>query len=679
MPNSLSSLTRTHAHARTHTHTHRQCNGYVESRLLLTSEQQPEKRHLVTHYHYSSWPDFGTPASAAGFVEMVEHVGVSAEGRPIIVHCSAGLGRSGVFVAVHSALGSHKAGERVDIEAIVRRMRQQRHGMIQTPEQYRFCLEATAEALAPGEIPRTKSLPSRAMRMREPRPFSEPPPDQDTPRTKRRKLYLQNAIPPPPPYPPPYTEGEREGDSTPPKNTPPPMSPPPPNTTPPPPISLESSPAKPPLSFRESPSPTVIVTPPSLERLSDIELIQQKYTALADHDTPLPPQPDKDRPVEMKAEGRQSAERRKDSLERRRPRKATTTTPARPAGREPGRKSEHKPTKPATAKKSEPPHPTKKTDWPKPVPAVEKKRTPARKVEPQPQPKPETEGEPEVIKEDLSQKFDGFEVPEFREAKEEEEEAVGFEIGDDQVLESKPHKKPEVVKPKWKPKQTTTTNTFPWLQQQQQPPRKAAAAPKPEGKPPPRAVPPVVNREPEKTETSRPIGKLNIPAAFGGGQTEGQRTPSPQPSPSHRTHKKQEVVPEKEPVRPLTPEPVKQEKPVKPTPTFRRDPAKQDKPFRQIPETKREAGSSGDTPPVLRMIKLIERNKDGATPSRGPPSPKKSPSPVKPPTTTRAKPPSEPVKPVEQVSKPVTPTPAPSSPKHPATSGNVAKILATFQ
>ena len=88
-------------------------NGYTESKLLVTMEGATEQQHL-THYHYTGWGDFRTPP-VAGFLEMVEKVGKTVKGRPIVAHCSAGLGRTGVFVTVHTALECHRAKHRVDL------------------------------------------------------------------------------------------------------------------------------------------------------------------------------------------------------------------------------------------------------------------------------------------------------------------------------------------------------------------------------------------------------------------------------------------------------------------------------------------------------------------------------------------------------------------------------------
>ena len=90
---------------------------------------------IVKHYHYISWPDFGVPQSVSPFMTLNRRVMSSwnrTNKRPIIVHCSAGVGRSGTFVAVDMALEQADKEGKVDIAGIVTRMRQQRMKMVQT-------------------------------------------------------------------------------------------------------------------------------------------------------------------------------------------------------------------------------------------------------------------------------------------------------------------------------------------------------------------------------------------------------------------------------------------------------------------------------------------------------------------------------------------------------------------
>lgn len=82
---------------------------YIIRRCLLTDEQSGENREVL-QFHYTSWPDFGLPQSPASFLEYLVAVresgslDISHEVGPPVVHCSAGIGRSGTFCLVDSCL-----------------------------------------------------------------------------------------------------------------------------------------------------------------------------------------------------------------------------------------------------------------------------------------------------------------------------------------------------------------------------------------------------------------------------------------------------------------------------------------------------------------------------------------------------------------------------------------------
>jgi protein tyrosine phosphatase len=113
----------------------------------------------VVHLHYQAWPDFGRPAtdSFRELLRMVDDFHVGAHAGPIVTHCSAGLGRTGVLIAAHIALAQLRrtaaaAGVvRPDVYATVRHIRKQRPGMVQTLEQYTFIHEVVNDLLAERE------------------------------------------------------------------------------------------------------------------------------------------------------------------------------------------------------------------------------------------------------------------------------------------------------------------------------------------------------------------------------------------------------------------------------------------------------------------------------------------------------------------------------------------------
>ncbi|KAM8841848.1 tyrosine-protein phosphatase non-receptor type 9 [Synchiropus picturatus] len=127
--------------------------------LELYNTQSGEKRD-VCHYLYVSWPDFGVPKSASAMLDFREHVlqrrdaavkslGSSwtgpAGGPPVIVHCSAGIGRTGTFCTLDICLSRLEDIGTVDVFQTVRRMRTQRAFSIQTWDQYYFCYTAIIE------------------------------------------------------------------------------------------------------------------------------------------------------------------------------------------------------------------------------------------------------------------------------------------------------------------------------------------------------------------------------------------------------------------------------------------------------------------------------------------------------------------------------------------------------
>lgn len=68
----------------------------------------------VDHIHYTEWPDFGVPASTRGLrslVGLMNQYHDAIPDHPLVVHCSAGIGRAGSLIAIHSFLARHMDGE----------------------------------------------------------------------------------------------------------------------------------------------------------------------------------------------------------------------------------------------------------------------------------------------------------------------------------------------------------------------------------------------------------------------------------------------------------------------------------------------------------------------------------------------------------------------------------------
>ncbi|XP_019737954.1 tyrosine-protein phosphatase non-receptor type 4 [Hippocampus comes] len=137
--------------------------------MHLQSEQQRE----LTQIQYLAWPDHGVPDDSTDFLDFVALVRSKRTGQdqPVVVHCSAGIGRTGVLITMETALCLMECGQPVYPLEIVRTMRDQRAMMIQTPSQYRFVCEAILKVYDEGLVrplsPAAYQLPEKADGIRE--------------------------------------------------------------------------------------------------------------------------------------------------------------------------------------------------------------------------------------------------------------------------------------------------------------------------------------------------------------------------------------------------------------------------------------------------------------------------------------------------------------------------------
>ncbi|KAF6198980.1 hypothetical protein GE061_007003 [Apolygus lucorum] len=112
-----------------------------------------ETQRVIRHFHFTTWPDFGVPNPPTTLVRFVRafRERIAPEQRPIVVHCSAGVGRSGTFIALDRILQSLINGaDTVDIFGIVWGMRKERVWMVQTEQQY-ICIYQCLLAVLQGE------------------------------------------------------------------------------------------------------------------------------------------------------------------------------------------------------------------------------------------------------------------------------------------------------------------------------------------------------------------------------------------------------------------------------------------------------------------------------------------------------------------------------------------------
>ena len=88
----------------------------------------------MTHFQYVGWPDFGTPTFATPFIGFIRRVRSEhkQDGSPLVVHCSSGVGRSGVFIILDCMLERLKEKDTVNVCECFADMRRQRLLAVET-------------------------------------------------------------------------------------------------------------------------------------------------------------------------------------------------------------------------------------------------------------------------------------------------------------------------------------------------------------------------------------------------------------------------------------------------------------------------------------------------------------------------------------------------------------------
>ena len=680
---------------------HSEYDGYLESKFLVWLEGDSDNKRSITHYQYVHWPDFGNPPPQT-LVELVRRVGASKPDKPMVVHCGGGLGRTGVFVTVHSSLECHLDKRHVDLRRTVAQLRRQREGMVQTHEQYRFCFEAIAEALLPAETDREQT-DSRLM--------SYPPP----PYQEKEDLSVQDVTPTP-----------QSSDLE--------TSPPPPPTSPPPPLSEPSTPIK--VSVPETtPTTTPLMQSPTnslkKKRLSEASVdstpsrpisgegeapqrkVIEKVTSTVKQEVTVEVEPPSRSSAEVKPWARKVDTKKTEEKTSPKKLEEKTRETRSASSKKPEEKARE--ARPASSKKPEgkvdmkkPEEKTRKVDTKKPeekkrmqadseatdsrptktgmvIPTVmvtapsteqlnvvssEKEQVPAPPTSPPPSEFPSEDTIPPA--------------PPTSPPPTEEEEKVGFVIGDDQVIIEKPYSKADAKPiskslpsnmPKWKhqPNRKSPSTSSSSAQQQlpkwkqelqrrkeeadrkqeasrkEQVPGMSQAAKKTSAEKvtePNFQATPDLQKTPEQKSPQR-VGKINIPAAFCDSKASSSPKPlTPKPLPYDMATQKVELAKSSgpQPTPPSSPAVLRKWSPKSTTPS---------------PPSQEEGEKEGETtPPALRRLRQLQH--------KGMSSPASSPAyklPVR--------------------SKPAQPATSQSSrtSTHSAdtATGNVARLLAKFQ
>ncbi|XP_055954738.1 receptor-type tyrosine-protein phosphatase kappa, partial [Patella vulgata] len=116
-------------------------------RTLQISRNGGDETRTIKQYHYKAWSDRTVPPDVVSLIEFRDKVVKSPTKHPgpIVVHCSAGIGRTGTFIALDYLMEEGKVEDSVDVFNCVSRMRHERVNMVQTMDQYCLLHEALAE------------------------------------------------------------------------------------------------------------------------------------------------------------------------------------------------------------------------------------------------------------------------------------------------------------------------------------------------------------------------------------------------------------------------------------------------------------------------------------------------------------------------------------------------------
>lgn len=175
-------------------------NTYITSKIRL--RRNGEER-MIRHYWFDSWPDHGVPDRSDTVVAMLKSVrGWSNNpNHPWIVHCSAGIGRTGTFIAIDQGVHSLASNQKVNTNTLIEQLREQRGGMVQHLEQAEFVQRCLEEYAASAESFRSSNLAalSKTARMATAAAAAKYISDaRDSEKVQKEEIEEADASPPPP-------------------------------------------------------------------------------------------------------------------------------------------------------------------------------------------------------------------------------------------------------------------------------------------------------------------------------------------------------------------------------------------------------------------------------------------------------------------------------------------------
>jgi protein tyrosine phosphatase len=153
--------------------------GYCLERTFLLVNPVSDQAREVRHWQFTTWPSSGEMGSGRDLVDLVERVeeygkskvvipqeesiygnqatiteqAILKQLKPTVVHCSAGVGRTGAYCASVICLQRMKEEQKMDLYQVTKHLRTQRPGMIQTPDQYMFVYRVVLDYLDMNDAP----------------------------------------------------------------------------------------------------------------------------------------------------------------------------------------------------------------------------------------------------------------------------------------------------------------------------------------------------------------------------------------------------------------------------------------------------------------------------------------------------------------------------------------------
>ncbi|XP_055480647.1 receptor-type tyrosine-protein phosphatase C isoform X3 [Psammomys obesus] len=126
---------------------HKRCPDYIIQKLNITHKKEKATGREVTHIQFTSWPDHGVPEDPHLLLKLRRRVNAFSNffSGPIVVHCSAGVGRTGTYIGIDAMLEGLEAEGKVDVYGYVVKLRRQRCLMVQVEAQYILIHQALVE------------------------------------------------------------------------------------------------------------------------------------------------------------------------------------------------------------------------------------------------------------------------------------------------------------------------------------------------------------------------------------------------------------------------------------------------------------------------------------------------------------------------------------------------------